>query len=447
MNIKKLLLLIILLLIPTKIKAEEIEAIIKINNDINEIKENFYFELTDIEGKKIQTIESKEKEIKFNPLKFTEEDIDKTFYYKIIQINKNNINIKYDEEPIYVGIEITKEEETLNANVAYVKLSNYKKQTAKPFYISEKDLEKEAYAEYDTSTKTLTFFRDEKNKYTDNQIIGDKIYYTGIENINIRNQWNNNITNEVYNYEIKKIVTKDPIKPKKINNLFGYLQELEEIDISKMDTSELTNLSYFLEEANKLKTVDISTMDTSNVTDMKRIFRNSKIEILDFTLWNMDKTGINVMESVSKMPNLKYLDISNWGPIDSSAEFADLPCLEVVKLGNRFKFSRSTLGEGDYQFLRLEDNKVIKSEELEIPSTVEIGNIAGTYIRPSCTKEASFKNVYQEAKKEEEAKNNSEPKEEKIINPPTGTFIKLLLIGTISLISIINIFKTKKILH
>ena len=182
MNIKKLLLLIILLLIPTKIKAEEIEAIIKINNDINEIKENFYFELTDIEGKKIQTIESKEKEIKFNPLKFTEEDIDKTFYYKIIQINKNNINIKYDEEPIYVGIEITKKEETLNANVAYVKLSNYKKQTAKPFHISEKDLEKEAYAEYDTSTKTLTFFRDEKNKYTDNQIIGDKIYFTDIEN-------------------------------------------------------------------------------------------------------------------------------------------------------------------------------------------------------------------------------------------------------------------------
>ena len=452
MKIKKIIILILLLLTPLKIKAEEIEATIKINNELKETNNQnitFTYELTDLEGNIIQTKESKEKEVLFDTIKFTEEDENKIYYYIIKQKELNKEQIEYDKEPIYVGIEITKEENILKANVSYIKPSNYLKQEPRPFHAKEEELTGEAYAEYDKDTQTLTFFRDEPGKYTNYQVIGNKAYFTGIEEENSDlYQWHIPEPNEYYFKEIKKIITKDPIKPKNIMYMFQELENVTEVDISKLDTSEITDLTRFFSNAKNLKELDISTMDTSNVTNMSYMFNGSGIEKLDFTLWDMSKVEDRHVESaLTNMPNLKYLDISNWGPIDSSAELANLQCLEVAKLGNRYKFSRTRLARGgdkEFYFLKLEDKRLYNVTDITIPYNIEVGTIGGTYIRAACTKEASFINKYIERNEINNQNTNTQNKEKELINPQTGTLLKILIITSITITSIIIILKTKK---
>lgn len=151
------------------------------------------------------------------------------------------------------------------------------------------------------------------------------------------------------------------------------------------------------------------------------------------------------MEFVNRMPNLKYLDISNFEAIDSSAEFASLPCLEYVHLGNKYKFERASLDGGE-DFIKLEDHKVYSTREISIPSNVEIGTIGGHYVRPSCTKEASFNNKYikpnitKEASKEEKKNDNIAE------NPKTGNTYIVIIIITIIMITIM-ITSKKRIMN
>ncbi len=59
-------------------------------------------------------------------------------------------------------------------------------------------------------------------------------------------------------------------------NMIGYflaLLKMTSIDLSALDTSEVTNMSYMFAGCSSLTSLDLSNFDTSKVTDMSGMFR------------------------------------------------------------------------------------------------------------------------------------------------------------------------------
>ena len=386
--------IIILFLFPMIVNAQAKDAVIEISKNLDGAsidKYQFTFVLKDLDGNVLQKKKNVGDKVVFDAIKYTDEDIGKIYYYTVTEENDSQAGIGYDDSIIYVGVTVGED----SSKVAFVNPNNYQKKKPNPFHASSEDLVGEAYAVYDVNTQILTFFRGEKDLYTNSQVIDDKVYFAGFENGGSGSWLYHNLSYR----KIKKIVFQDAVKPTSIRGWFENMPLLEDVDIKKLDTSLVTSFYDFFYECPSLRHLDISTMDVSQVTDFSRAFKGSGIEELDFTLWDLEhlKGTRPLMEFVNSMPNLKYLDISNFDYIDSSAEFASLPCLEYVHLGNRYKFECAGL-DGLYKapFLKLEDLKLYSTSDLKIPYSVEEGTIGGYYVRPACTSKISFSNTYRE---------------------------------------------------
>ena len=62
------------------------------------------------------------------------------------------------------------------------------------------------------------------------------------------------------------------------------------LDLSSFDTSKVTNMSYMFEQCQQLTELDLSNFDTSNVTNMTKMFYNSiKLSKLDIRNFTFDK--------------------------------------------------------------------------------------------------------------------------------------------------------------
>lgn len=173
------------------------------------------------------------------------------------------------------------------ANIKYIKVGNntytIRDPNAPKTYISstapqegsmgdlwlktERILEGEAYAVFDSSDRSLTIFRDEAGRYTDRQVVGTKTYYAGIENI----------TGETYpkwiESNIIKVVIEDIFKPKTAYYMFGENANLTDIEgIENLDTSKCTNMRGMFSACYGLVSLDLSNFNTINVTTMEGMF-------------------------------------------------------------------------------------------------------------------------------------------------------------------------------
>ncbi|MBQ5950995.1 MAG: BspA family leucine-rich repeat surface protein, partial [Lachnospiraceae bacterium] len=143
----------------------------------------------------------------------------------------------------------------------------------------------EAYAVYDRTYHVLTFFRDEPGKYTNKQRIGDKVYYTGVENTGTTFEsvpW----ADDFYNTSgVRRIVIRDIIRPVNTAFWFAHLGWVARIEgLNNLDTSRVTSMRYmfgnyysvggqtFHQYVSEFRVLDLSSFDTSSVTDMTAMF-------------------------------------------------------------------------------------------------------------------------------------------------------------------------------
>ncbi len=135
----------------------------------------------------------------------------------------------------------------------------------------------EAYAKYDSSDTTLTFFRDSPGKYTDGQTDGTITYFTGIETTNYtssgsyKTPWYDSTS---YNFET--VIFKDKIIP--VSCCYWFCSRsgcTSIIGLYLLDTHNVTNMFGMFVDAIVSTTnrhLDLSTFDTSNVTNMTEMF-------------------------------------------------------------------------------------------------------------------------------------------------------------------------------
>lgn len=94
--------------------------------------------------------------------------------------------------------------------------------------------------------------------------------------------------------------------------LYSRMKETEEIDLSRIDTLEVTDMSYMFASCSGLKALDLSPFDTSRVTDMSYMFSGcSKLKSLDVSSFDTSKvTGMSLMFQGCK--SLTFLNASSF---------------------------------------------------------------------------------------------------------------------------------------
>lgn len=80
------------------------------------------------------------------------------------------------------------------------------------------------------------------------------------------------------------------------NHMFSG-SKIETIDLSGLDTSKVTNMSYMFGRCEKLTSLNLAYFDTSNVTDMKGMF-SSCLKLTSLSLSNFDTSKVTDMRSM-----------------------------------------------------------------------------------------------------------------------------------------------------
>ena len=96
------------------------------------------------------------------------------------------------------------------------------------------------------------------------------------------------------------------------SGMFAYLTNIEKLDLSKLDTSYITNMSLMFYQSSGLKTIDLSNFNTSNVTDMSYMF-NGCSNLLNLDVSNFDTSKVTSMRGMfSSASSLQTLNIANF---------------------------------------------------------------------------------------------------------------------------------------
>ena len=166
-----------------------------------------------------------------------------------------------------------------------------------------------------------------------------------------------------YADKIKRVIVKNKISPKStagwfgetsegITRGYGHLSNCVSMDLGKLDTSKVSNMSYMFCQCSSLTALDVSNFDTSKVMDMNSIFFNcSALTTLDVSSFDTSK----VMDMNSMFFNcsaLTTLDISSFDTskvINMSGIFYNCSTLTTVDVSG---FDTSKVTDMNYMFCR-----------------------------------------------------------------------------------------------
>ena len=129
---------------------------------------------------------------------------------------------------------------------------------------------------------------------------------------------------------------------------FGYLTEIE--NISYLNASEMTDMSYMFYRCEKLQSLDLSNFNAAMVTDMRYMFYDcSNLQSINLSNFNAEKVT-NMSNMFSDCPKLQSLDLSSFNTemVETMrAMFSDCPKLQSLDLSN---FNTAKVTDMSYMF-------------------------------------------------------------------------------------------------
>ncbi len=191
-----------------------------------------------------------------------------------------------------------------------------------------------AYAIYSATDTSLRFIRTADAIRVGDTYNGRVVtnLYTGFEETAYTSE--NQVPWYDGNYYNNRIVTKiifeDVIKPKSTAHWFQYAYDCTELDVRKLDTSEVTNMEYMFQcfawDAKTITVTGMSEWDVSKVTSMEWMFGgfgfNTPTIKLDLSKWN-----------VSKVTTMKYM-FYQMGQYSTTFSLGDLSGWDVSSAKN-----------------------------------------------------------------------------------------------------------------
>ena len=191
--------------------------------------------------------------------------------------------------------------------------SNYTSEMAGTWVITPS-----AYAVFDSSDGTLYFVKSYDSFYngstgTVHSISGGE--YTGtiytVSETSASRNWSSVAS------KVKKVKFVDEIKPTSTQQWFYQFSNCTEMDLRKLNTSQVTNMYSMFYGCLSLTTLDVSGFDTSNVTNMSQMFCGGTgktymaLQALDVS--HFDTSKVTDMTSMFwNCIHIETLDVSNW---------------------------------------------------------------------------------------------------------------------------------------
>lgn len=166
---------------------------------------------------------------------------------------------------------------------------------------------------YSETDNSLMFINDVQQKKGDTYK-GKKVteVYTGFTNIDYIND-ETIVPWYLYRTSIKKVEFLDWIKPKYLSNWFKGFSSCTEMNLRKLDTSNVISLYHTFDGMSSIEKVDVSIFDTRNVINMSGMFaRMTNLVSLDISNFNTNKvTNMGSMfNNCNQLTTIKFNNAS-----------------------------------------------------------------------------------------------------------------------------------------
>ena len=130
-----------------------------------------------------------------------------------------------------------------------------------------------------------------------------------------------------------------------MNNMFYNCTSLSKLDLNSFTTSKVTTMLGMFNSCKKLSYIDLSGFNTSKVTNMQSMFYNcEKLENIDLS--NFDSSNVtNMSYMFDRCSNLTSLDVSTFDTskvTNMNAMFAYCNVLETIYVSNKWNTSNVT---------------------------------------------------------------------------------------------------------
>ena len=159
------------------------------------------------------------------------------------------------------------------------------------------------------------------------------------------------------------------------NGMFAYLDNVSTLDLSGLDTSNMTSMSNMFYKSTSLKSIDVSGFDTSKVVNMSYMFQGcSNLETLDLS--NFKTSNVSLMQGMFwDCQKLKNIDVSNFntGKVTSmNRMFMNCKSLIEIDLSN---FNTSNVTDMYALFHKCEKLIFINIENFKTSKVTSMGSM------------------------------------------------------------------------
>jgi surface protein len=147
-------------------------------------------------------------------------------------------------------------------------------------------------------------------------------------------------------------------------NMFTGCKELTELDVSKLDTSEVTTMKNMFQNCSKLTQLDVSTFDTSNVTNMENIFAGC-LDLTELDASKLDTSKVTTMYGMfQNCSKLTEIDVSNFNTNNvTNMGRMFYGCSKLAKLDIRnFTFDKVSSGGNMFNNVPADCEIIVKSD-------------------------------------------------------------------------------------
>ncbi|MBR3378152.1 hypothetical protein IKG50_02375 [Candidatus Saccharibacteria bacterium] len=463
--------------------AAEKEFTVEVNSSVSGTDTSIEYLLKSIDGEIVSRKSGASGKISFDPLTFDDSD-SSSHFYTITQNNIGTPGLTYDDKIVYVRIVPSRNLIAYQDDTSYKTINDGS--GPHPYRATDEEMQGQAYAVFDSKTKTLTFFRDEEGKYADGYaeriMDGEETqyrqYFTGFELANkdhpdnygaVRPSWGYNCTKNVefrdpyfFRYcevasATEKVIFEDAIRPEgAMADWFYYFKNVVTADIGKLDTSRATSMQKFFQYAEKLENIDITHMDFRKATETAATTGEASFYYFlnhsPNALQELDFRNFDIVDMAGEFPlgeafwgaGLRYLNTTTLSAGGASQDFNGNYCLERLVVGDKYSFYRSNLDleiingriTTTSGWLKIETGEVNSANNM-IPYDHDTyrgdpnPNAKGNYVRPTCnTTPSVFASSYV---KPAEIPGEKQDTSQDVKNPNTSdnitVFVTMLTIG------------------
>jgi len=204
---------------------------------------------------------------------------------------------------------------------------------------------------------TLTWVVDNKKVYIryDNSSYDGIIYYYSESPTIYLNEDSSQMFKNLSSLEELELSGIDTSKVTNMASMFEGCESLEELDLSRFDTSKVESMEKMFYNCKSLKNLDLSNFNTENVTNMRSMF-NSCFALETLNMSNFDTTKVENMQTMfHDLKNIKELDLTSFNTenvtnMDSMFNFSCSNCSELETVYVSDKFSTDGIWDGALMF-------------------------------------------------------------------------------------------------